>query len=125
MSPTLHDSERYLLNLWIYHVRTPHRGELVVFRDPSDRGLSVKRIVAAEGDAVTVMNGVLLINGRPANEPYLAPGTVTLTPPSCREQHFTCKPGQYFVLGDNRNNSIDSRVYGPVPQENILGMVIR
>src|SRR6266404_1454434 len=52
MVPTLHDSERYFLNRWIYHVRAPQRGDVVVIRDPTDGGLSVKRIIGVEGDAV-------------------------------------------------------------------------
>ena len=125
MAPTLVDSERYLLNRWVYYVRSPQRDDLVVLRDPADRGFSVKRIVAVEGDQVYLKDGFLYINGRKAVEPYLKPGTPTFAAAPRREQSFKCKPGEYFVLGDNRNNSVDSRVYGPISRANILGLIIK
>jgi signal peptidase I len=124
MSPTLHDSERYLLNRWVYHVRDPKPNDIVVLRDPADNCYAVKRIIAQQGDTVFVKNGQLFINGNLVNEPYLAPNTRTFAGPKYREQMWVCGVNQFFVLGDNRNNSADSRVYGTVPRENILGMVM-
>lgn len=125
MAPTLADSERYLLNRWVYYVRSPQRDDLVVLRDPADAGYSVKRIVAVEGDVVSLKDGVLYINGRKAVEPYLRPGTPTFAAAPRREQTYNCESGQFFVLGDNRNNSVDSRVYGPVPRHSIIGLIIK
>lgn len=124
MSPTLHDSGRYVLNRWIYHVRDPQPKEIVVLRDPADDCYAVKRIIAKEGDTVYVKNGHLFVNGKLLNEPYLAPDTPTYPAPKVREQMWVCGVNQYFVLGDNRNNSADSRIYGTVPRQNILGMVM-
>jgi signal peptidase I len=124
MSPTLHDSERYVLNRWVYHVRDPKPMEIVVLRDPEDNGYAVKRIVAKQGDAVSVKDGHLYVNGRALSEPYLPPGTQTFPGPKYREQMWVCGANQYFVLGDNRNNSTDSRIYGAVPRQNILGLVV-
>jgi len=124
MSPTLHDSERYVLNRWVYHVRDPKPQDIVVLRDPADNCYAVKRIVAKQGDRVFVKDGHLFVNGKLVNEPYLAPNTQTYATPKYHDQMWICGVNQYFVLGDNRNNSADSRMYGAVPRENILGLVI-
>lgn len=124
MSPTLHDSGRYVLNRWVYHVRDPQPRDIVVLRDPGDDCYAVKRIIAKQGDTVHVKDGHLFVNGKLLNEPYLAPDTPTYPGPRVREQMWICGVNQYFVLGDNRNNSADSRVYGTVPRQNILGMVM-
>lgn len=125
MSPTLHDSERYVLNRFIYHVREPRPRDIVVLRDPADDCYAVKRIIAKEGDTVFVKEGHLFVNGKLLDEPYLAPNTPTHAGPRYREQMWICGVNQYFVLGDNRNNSADSRIYGTIPRQSILGMVIR
>ncbi len=124
MVPTLYDSQHYLLNRWIYYVRTPQPCDIVVLRDPSDNGFSVKRIIATPGDAVYLKNGFVYVNGCKLNEPYLVPGTQTFTESSFRNQLILCGKDQFFVLGDNRQNSIDSRTYGPVPRKNILGSIV-
>jgi len=124
MVPTLYDSQRYLLNRWVYHLHAPRHGDVVVLRDPSDNGLSVKRIIAAPGDSIFLKNGSVYVNGRKLSEAYLAPGTPTFTDSKYRDQLILCGKDQYFLLGDNRLNSIDSRTYGPVPRRNILGPII-
>jgi signal peptidase I len=124
MAPTLENTGRYLLNRWVYLVREPQRADIVVLRDPADNGYSVKRIVAASGDAVCLKAGRVYVNGRLLDEPYLAPGTATYAQSAAREQSLVCAKDQYFVLGDNRNNSADSRIYGPVSRQKILGVVI-
>ena len=123
MVPTLQDSQRYLLNRWVLFLRAPHRDDIVVLRDPSDNGYSVKRVVAVAGDSVQIDKGHVYVNGRQIEEPYLTPGTFTF--PTNERQTFTCSKNEFFVLGDNRLRSIDSRVYGPVPRANILGLIIR
>jgi signal peptidase I len=124
MTPTLHDSGRYVLNRWVYHVRDPQPRDIVVLRDPTDDCYAIKRIVAKQGDTVFIKEGRLFINGKLVSEPYLAPNTPTYPGPKYREQMWICGVNQFFVLGDNRNNSSDSRIYGAVPRENILGMII-
>ena len=124
MAPTLQNSQRYLLNRWVFYVRSPRPAEVVVLRDPGDNGFSVKRVIAAGGDTVYLSDGAVYVNGRKLDEPYLAPGTRTFNGSSGRDLFFKCGPEQFFVLGDNRNNSIDSRIYGPVPRGNILGLII-
>ena len=124
MVPTLFDSRHYLLNRWIYHVRPPRHSDIVVLRDPGDNGLSVKRIIATPGDSIYLKDGSIYVNGCKLNEPYLTPGTPTFTNSKYRDQLILCGKDQFFVLGDNRLNSIDSRAYGPVPRRNILGPII-
>lgn len=124
MAPTLHDSERYVLNRFIYNVRDPEPRDIVVLRDPADNCYAVKRIIAKEGDTVVVKEGHLYVNGKLLQEPYLQPNTPTYAGPRYREQMWVCGVNQYFVLGDNRNNSADSRVYGTVSRQNILGLVM-
>jgi signal peptidase I len=125
MVPTLYDSQHYLLNRWVYHLHAPRHSDVVVLRDPSDNGFSVKRIIATPGDSIHLKDGSVFINGCKLNEAYLAPGTPTFTDSKYRDQLILCGKDQYFVLGDNRLNSIDSRAYGPVPRRNILGLIIR
>jgi signal peptidase I len=124
MVPTLHDSQHYLLNRWIYRVHPPRHSDIVVLRDPSDDGFSVKRVIATPGDSICLKDGRVYVNGGKLDEPYLAPGTPTFTDSKCRDQLVRCGKDQFFVLGDNRLNSIDSRAYGPVPRRNILGPIL-
>jgi signal peptidase I len=124
MVPTLQDSQRYLLNRWVLFLRAPHRDDIVVLRDPSDNGYSVKRVVAVAGDSVQLGHGHVYVNGRQIEEPYLTPGVSTFPSPTNERQTFTCSKNEFFVLGDNRPRSIDSRAYGPVPRGNILGLII-
>jgi signal peptidase I len=104
-----------------YLFRGPERGDVIVFRDPNlasgqpERDF-IKRIIGEPGDVVEVRDRTVFVNGRALQEPYV------LEPPA-----YTCPPrrvpeGHYFVLGDNRNNSSDSHLWGPVPKENIIGM---
>ncbi len=125
MAPTLFDSERYLLNRWAYYLRAPERGDIVVIRDPIDHAFAVKRVIAAPGDSVYLKDGSVYVNGRKLNEPYLASGMPTFPYLTLKEQLFQCGRGQYFVLGDNRKNSSDSRTYGLVPRRDVLGLIVR
>ena len=139
MEPTLHCAEpgigcqssfsdRVLANRFIYHFKDPERGDVIVFKTPPaaarcDFGLAgetfVKRLVGMPGDRIREQNGRIIINGEPLDEPYLDESQRDGS--SFPEQ--VVPEGHYFMLGDNRGQSCDSRVWGAVPRENIIGEV--
>jgi signal peptidase I len=125
MYPTLRDSDHYLLNRWAYHVHQPKRSDIVVAKDPTDGAFVVKRIIAMPGDSIMFKEGKVYVNGRQLKEPYVASGKATFLYSQVHEQMIVCGANQYFILGDNRDNSYDSRMYGPVHRENILGVVVQ
>lgn len=123
MQPTLHNSERCLLNRWIYHVREPHRFDVVVLKDPAG-GFAVKRIIGVGGDLIAIKNGSVFVNGVKLNEPYLPAKTPTFPLTQGNSATFSLEKGRFFVMGDNRLNSADSREYGAIPRQSILGAVV-
>ena len=125
MAPTLHNTDRCLLNRVICDFRAPRRGEIVVVRDPTDGAYCVKRVVGLPGESLCFKNGRLLVNDQELDEPYLPAGTRTFTPEKIQDELVVCGKDRYFILGDNRNNSFDSRFYGPIPRQNILGIVMQ
>jgi len=122
MLPTLHDGDRLLLNRWAYHYRKPQRGDLVVIRDPGHSDFAVKRIVGLPLDSLRIKDGGIYLNERPYSEPYLAGGTQTLTTDN-KENWIMIGQNRFFVLGDNRSVSEDSRYYGTVRREQIVGLL--
>ena len=124
MSPTLIDGERYLLYRCTYLLREPRQGEIVVIKDPEDHGLSVKRIIGVPDDVVEIRRDGLYVNGAKLPEPYLI-SKYTLDPKNLPAKPVRLGKSNYFVLGDNRNRSADSRSYGPVPRANILGVIAK
>jgi signal peptidase I len=124
MQPGLYTGEFVLVNQLAYRFgSSPQRGDVIVFHPPSDPEGEpyIKRVIAIPGDTITVTLTQVVVDNTVLHEPYtypLAPGEIgsgtILT-------NVTLKAGQYFVLGDHRDNSSDSRVFGPVPAQNIIG----
>jgi len=125
MVPTLHNSEHYLLNRWVYHFRDPQRLDVVVIRDPAAGCFSVKRVIGVPGDRIYFKDGFVFLNGNKLNEPYLEANMPTFTYGKAKEELIVCGPGYFYLLGDNRRNSADSRVYNAVPRQNIVGMLVQ
>lgn len=120
MVPTLKVGDRVLANKFIYRFTEPERGDVVLFdsvEDGSDDTL-IKRVAGVEGDEIRVQGGALFVNGETQNEPYLNQYVPDQSTPYGPE---TVPRDHVFVLGDNRGNSGDSRVFGPVPLDNIKG----
>lgn len=118
MVPTLQVGDRVFINKFIYDFKEPERGDIIVFRnvEGQDEDL-IKRVVGLPGDEVAVVDGVLIVNGEPQEEPYLN----KRFPDDSYYGPTTIPEGTVFAMGDNRSNSADSRVFGPVPIENIEG----
>jgi len=118
MEPTLVEGDRVLVNRLVYHFRSPERGDIIVFQPPNQNGGDpfIKRVVAVGGDTVAVHDGLLYVNGEAQDEPFIKEY------PILDETPETPIPAGYvWAMGDNRNNSGDSRVFGPVSEDAILG----
>jgi len=122
MSPTLKDGEHCFLDRWTLNHREPARGDLVVIRDPGHDDYAVKRIVAMPGETVSIKDGRVYIDDACLPEPYLDRDVRTYTPGN-QDQWIMLGQSHYFVLGDNRPVSEDSRCYGPLRRDAIVGLI--
>jgi signal peptidase I len=118
MIPTLEIGDRVLVNKFIYRFTDPKRGDIIVFKsvDNSSEDL-IKRVVGLPEDKIAVRGGKLFVNGEPQKEPY----TNKKLPDRSFYAKTTVPKNHVFVMGDNRGNSADSRVFGPLPEKNIEG----
>jgi signal peptidase I len=136
MEPTFHctamqgclggRNDRVLANRFILHFRDPERGDVIVFDAPEEAALQcgqagtyVKRLIGLPGETIAGRNGAVYINGERLDEPYLPKGQTT-------DGNFgpiTIPEGEYFMMGDNRNMSCDSRRWGPVSEDRFIGPV--
>lgn len=144
MEPTLEVGDRVLVSRLSYRLHDPRRGDVVVFTSPIENGTDdrslpvrilhgilesvglrqpstedfIKRVIALPGETVEGRDGKILVNGRELREPYLTEGTV----PAFEEK--VVPEGHLWVMGDNRNQSQDSRVFGPIDEDKVIGRAI-
>jgi signal peptidase I len=123
MEPGIEDGSVLLVDTISPHLTGYGRGDIVVLPTPVSASYGypvlVKRIVGVSGDRVDIANGRLRVNGVIADEPYLGPGQ--LVPPGTPAISLVIPPGYVFVMGDHRQNSFDSKAFGPVPVASLVG----
>lgn len=123
MEPNFHNGEYILTNKIEYKLKDPARGDVVVFKSPRNKEIDyIKRVIGLPGDTVSLHDNALYVNGEQVEEPYLTTGIVIFGGSYLREgEEITVPEGMYFVAGDNRPHSSDSREFGPVPKEDFIG----
>ena len=124
MMPTLKPGDTCMVNCWLPLFRNYHRGDVVVIRDPVKEELMAKRIIALAGDRVQLSGGHVYVNGHLSTESYLDPGTQTYSR-QLRDRVITVGANSYFVMGDNRAESEDSRYFGDIDRGDLVGLIAR
>jgi len=123
MEPTYHDGEYLIVDELSYRFSEPNRGDVIIFRYPHDpRQFYIKRVIGLPGETVTIRNGTVSVKENGSGESiqltegYLRSGASTFP-----DKVITLKGNEFFVLGDNRSNSSDSRLWGTLPEEYLVG----
>jgi signal peptidase I len=118
MQPTFQDDQRLIVSRIHYLFGGPERGDLVVFSSPESGIPLIKRIIGMPGDRVELLDTELYLNGVLLDEPYISePCQLEM----CPARSWSIGPDEYFVMGDNRNHSNDSRSFGPIKKDTIIG----
>jgi signal peptidase I len=119
MEPHIHSGEYVLINTFAYRFGGPHRGEIVAFRhEGDDRQVFIKRVIGLPGDRIAIDRGRVSVNGAKLDEPYVR------DPDDRSFAEITVPGGSVYVLGDNRANSEDSRSFGAVGDEDLVGRAV-
>jgi signal peptidase I len=137
MLPTLQVGDRIIVDKLSYHIHDVHRGDIVVFARPplEDQEYAdlVKRVIGLPGETISAKGGSVYINGHKLSEPWLPPGPTSFTGPLAgNDPHpqfdmpgpVKIPAGDYYVMGDNRTDSEDSRFFGPIPRSLIVGRAV-
>jgi len=119
MKPTLVPNDYILVNEFIYRFAEPKRGDIIVFKPPNKENPPdyIKRIVGMENETLEVKDNKVYINGEPQDEPFIPDDQK----PDYQYGPVKIPPGHFFAMGDNRNNSEDSHIWGFLPRQNIVG----
>ena len=118
MEPNIKDGEKVKINASAFKEADPQRGDIILFDYDSSKRIS--RVIGLPGETISFEDGMVYVNGNKLDEPYLVPGTRTVSPVKA----YQIPDDSYFVLGDNRGKSSDSRSVGFIPIENIKGKVL-
>ena len=124
MFATLDDNDYLIANKIDYRLHAPQRGDIIILRPPNNNSTDfIKRVIALPGERLLIRDGVVYINGHRLIEPYLPEAWVVFNnwPATGSSNGTVIPPNQYFVMGDNRNKSQDSRYFGPIGRDRIDG----
>ena len=121
MLPGLEDQERIFVNRFVYRLEPISRGDVIVFRYPRDTSKSyIKRVIGVAGDRIHIVDGLVYVNGEPLSEDYVPQQYADWR----SVPELTVPQGSYFMMGDHRNMSSDSRDFGPVEQKFVVGKAV-
>lgn len=123
MFPTFVDKELLITNKIVYKLHTPNRGDVVIFKSPSNKEIDyIKRVIALPGETLLLKNSTYYVNGNKLEEQYIGSDVYTSAGSYLKEnEEVTIPEGMYFVSGDNRQHSSDSREFGPIPLTDFIG----
>ncbi|MBQ9941747.1 MAG: signal peptidase I [Christensenellaceae bacterium] len=123
MLPTLHSEQTVFVEKVSRYFDGLDRGQIIIVEYPGREGAFVKRVIGLPGDTVEAKDGTVYVNGQPQSEPYLLDETGEVLEITDDMERITVPDGHYFVMGDNRDYSMDSRdpTVGPIPKENVIG----
>jgi signal peptidase I len=121
MIPTIMPNDRVLALKFVYRFAEPKPGDIVVFLPPNGENKDyIKRVIAVGGQRIKIVDGIVYVNGKPIRESYLQPDYFD----SGNMPEIVIPKGYVFVMGDNRPNSLDSRVFGPIHVKSIIGKAV-
>jgi signal peptidase I len=122
MAPTYNNGQQILASRLAYHFRPPKRGEVVVLQDPQNPGGQImRRVVGLPGERIELIGSQVIVNGRALNEPYRIAAPIDFNEQRDPSKQIRLSLAQYYLMSDNRITGIDSRDWGPIAVDNILG----